>query len=405
MEIPRKRKKKKRKVSQRRQSRNPIITLLGLILIVLTAYNLYVHIYKNRTLTLTVASNYSSIIESNALVIRDEIVYNTSGSVKNSDIKVAVGTPLEATENYSNNTGYNLNALESEIKTLENILANYDEFEIKRKKITSEMMGNLYRELENGNLVNVNNWYSESFQNFNLTEDQLYDRLTRLKIHHDIITKQGKDIVTLNTGEIINGIDHYETVLSYDIVKDMGNDYFFSEESLKEFSEGKEGYKIVNNLSYVLRITMNTNDIYKAYEIGSPITIGIGDNTFKGTVESLNIDKDHTEITALFQEGFNSIKNIRSLPLTVINYETNAFEIPKTAILKKEDQDGVYIRSASGIVNFKAVQILSEKGSKSIVDAGTDGYITVKDKEIKTVESYDELLLNPKAVKEGELLN
>lgn len=40
-----------------------------------------------------------------------------------------------------------------------------------------------------------------------------------------------------------------------------------------------------------------------------------------------------------------------------------------------------------------------------MLDAGNDGFIKIKDKEIKTVEAYDEILLNPKAVQEGELLN
>lgn len=396
---------KKRRVSPKRQKRNPIFRIAGLVLAALLIYNLYIHFYKNRSATLTVPSTYSSIIDTTALIIRDEVVYNTTGAVKNNDQKVSVGTPMETNENYSNTTGYNIKALESEIKTLEELLVNYDENEISRKELTKENLDVLLREIDQNNLMNVNNWYSENFRNFNLTEDQIYDRLSRLKIHQDIITKQGKDVVTLNTGEIVNGIDYYESVLSYDIVNDIDNDFFFSEAALAKFPEKKEGYKVINNLNYILRLSVGNKDLYKSYEIGSPITIAIGDNSFKGIVKSLSIGKDFTQINAVFDEGFNHIKHDRSLKMSIINYETNAFEVSKSAILKKEDQDGVFVRDASGIVIFKPIQILSEKNNKYVLDAGNDGFIKIKDKEIKTVEAYDEILLNPKVVQEGELLN
>lgn len=76
--------------------------------------------------------------------------------------------------------------------------------------------------------------------------------------------------------------------------------------------------------------------MYKSYEIGSPITIAIGDNSFKGIVKSLSIGKDFTQINAVFDEGFNHIKHDRSLKMSIINYETNAFEVSKSAILKKK---------------------------------------------------------------------
>ena len=184
---------KKRRVSPKRQKRNPIFRIAGLVLAALLIYNLYIHFYKNRSATLTVPSTYSSIIDTTALIIRDEVVYNTTGAVKNNDQKVSVGTPMETNENYSNTTGYNIKALESEIKTLEELLVSYDENEISRKELTKENLDVLLREIDQNNLMNVNNWYSENFRNFNLTEDQIYDRLSRLKIHQDIITKQGKD--------------------------------------------------------------------------------------------------------------------------------------------------------------------------------------------------------------------
>lgn len=401
----RKLKEKRKRRSSKRSSRNPVLFLAGLIIIALFVYNLYIHFYKNRSVTLSLPSSYSSIIDTTALVLRDEVIYSKRGSVKNDGLKVSVGTPLETTENYSNTTGYDINALESKIKTLEDMLSKYDEYEISRKNLTDEDLEVLIRELDQNNFTNINSWYSENFRDFNLKEDQIYDRLARLKIQHDIITKQGKDIVTLNAGELINGIDYYENVLSYDIVNNIGNDFYFSDSSLEKFPEKKEGYKVVNNLNYILRLSVSNKDLYKSYEIGSPITISIGENTFKGTVKSLSIGKDFTQINAVFNEGFNHIKDVRSLKMSIVNYETNAFEVDKSAILKKEDQNGVYIRDASGVVVFKPIQILSDKKSKYVLDAGQDGFITIKDKEIKTIEPYDELLLNPKAVKEGELLN
>lgn len=396
--------RKKNKKSPRRKS-SLFKTILIIFTLLLLIYNLYIHFYRNRSMTLMNPSSYSSVIKGKALVIRDEVVYNTVGSVKNAGQKLSVGVPLETIQNYNNTTGYNLDSLQQEIKKLEDILDNYTEIKLKREEISEEKMNQLINEIDEKNYQFVHNWYDENFNHFSLTEDQIFDRLSRLKIQNDIITKQGKDVVALNAGVLVNGLDFYENILSYDTVANMDNDYFFSERSLSNLTDKKDGYKIINNLSYILRITIPTEKIYKAYEIGSSIIIEVGDNSYKGVVKSLTINESETIINGEFSEGFSSFEGIRALDLSVINYETDAYEIPKSAFISKEGQDGVLIRQASGVVAFMPVQILSNEGPKYIIDAGKNGYIKIKDKDIRTLESYNEVLLNPSATKEGELIN
>lgn len=348
---------------------------------------------------------YTLSVNGSAFVIRDEVVYNTTGFVENEGEKVSVNTPLLLNEDYKNYSGYNYKAIDSEIKTLEKVIENYDELSIEKEDIDANKLNQLYRELEDENYYNVQSWYSDNFLNFNMTENQIQERLSRLKMQRDLITKEGRELLTLNAGIIQNGIDYYENILSYDIVSDLEKDFYFSDQLAAEVEASKSGYKVINNLSYVLRITIPSSDLYKSYEIGSGIKVKINENTYEGIVESLSAHSDETIISAVFQDGFDSIKDIRTLNLELINYETSAYEIPKSAVIEKEAQNGVYILDNGSIVRFVPVEILKNQGSDYIIEAGKDHFITINDKTFETIKPYDEVLLNPRAVTEGDLIN
>ena len=142
----------------------------------------------------------------------------------------------------------------------------------------------------------------------------------------------------------------------------------------------------------------------KAYNINDKISIKINDKIIDGYVGEVKIDEGIYTLSAYFDTNFDIVKDNRFYNAKLINYETKAFKIPQKSIINKEGTKGVYIKSPSGIVEFRPVKVLSNKDKKVLVDSGIDGILKIKGKDQKTVESFDEIIKNPKRVKEGELI-
>ena len=164
------------------------------------------------------------------------------------------------------------------------------------------------------------------------------------------------------------------------------------------------GLKIINNHYYTLFFKIKNKEIKQPYEINSNINIKINDNILKGTVKDISLENDTFTIAAFFDTGIEKTKDTRFVKIKVVNYSSNSYEIPKKSLISKDDIEGVYIKEPSGVVIFKPVKILAKEKNKYIIDSGYNGKIEINDKEYSTIQSFDEIVKNPKKVKLGELI-
>jgi len=394
-----------RKNKKTQKTRRKFFMLLFFLLICILLRNTYVNLYKNRVYTVKSSSDYEKSIDTNALVIKDEYIYSTRGKIKtDEENRISINTDIGTIEEYINNTGLDLNILHKEIDDSNDYLENFNKYRYKRQKISKDNLLNIVSNIKNEDYESNNTWLEDNYKNFNYSLDEIYSYIQKMTITEEVISKQGQNLKSLNSGIVSTNIDGYEDIYNFYNLNNFSNDIFISDEIIDNNSH-KKGLKIINNTHYLLSFTVENEKLSHHYDMDSPIKIKFNDTYINGKVVGIKIDDKNTHISILCEENFELFKDLRFVKLELINFSTKTYEIPKKSIINKDDQDGVFVKEASGIIKFYPIEKLKEKDKSVLIYAGIDGKIKVNDKEVKTISAFSDVILNPSAVKEGDLIN
>lgn len=385
---------KKKRYSKSKKININILLLLFLFIFIMISRNFYVRFFKNSTIMLNNTSTYEHIVKSNALILRDEHIYSYKDIINlegNNDARVGVDTSLGSINNFTNRIGLDLkyindslskignkNEKTKEIIDVETIVEN-----IRNKDYSA--IGSISIDLGNGS-----NDYTEYLE-------EEYD------IYKSVLESNGKNIKTLSSGVVSTKVDGYE---------DIYNIYQMDLEQLNlnidsfdlNYKTTKNGMKVVNNNYYGMVFKVKKKDLIKSYELGGNIKIKKDNKVINGIIKDINLDKGIYTIAVQFDTNFELFSANRFYDVNVLNFSTESFKIPKKALINKEKTLGVYVKNPSGIVDFKPVNTLASDGDDVIIDYGNNGVIKVNGKEKNTIKPFDEIILNPKNVKLGELL-
>ncbi len=212
-------------------------------------------------------------------------------------------------------------------------------------------------------------------------------------------------VIMDTAGILIPYLDGYEGIFntknmlnySYDDLKT-----FYFDTSLNQF---RQGYKIVNNLKYYMNLTVDDVKLFSENEIGKKITVEIEDLEVIGKIELIKKTKNGTFLNISFQEDFDSLGKQRWINGKIILEKKEAFSLPESVLIHKDNQTGVMISNDASIAEFVPVEVLGKKDSKIILFAGKRGIITIKGKDVPSLSLYQRVLLNPERVAEGEFLD
>ena len=93
--------------------------------------------------------------------------------------------------------------------------------------------------------------------------------------------------------------------------------------------------------------------------------------------------------------------------MNIIKSKNYVYVVPSQAIAILENREGVYIKELNGIVRFRPIKILYQNELETFVDIGDNkGYIEVEDNVdlVKTITLFDEVILNPQNIEDGQIL-
>lgn len=223
------------------------------------------------------------------------------------------------------------------------------------------------------------------------------------------INKENKqDRQKSKAGLVSYSIDGYEEKyniknldnISYtDIIKDSKAYSSMNEENTREF-------KIVDNFEMHLLAAFEkkpSNDI----KIGDLKQLRWINNNiiFYGRVKRISDNSDGFLVDFLIRDKLDSIYKERFSDVDLIFSSHDAFKIPKGSVIEKGGYKGVLIRDIDGIIRFRRVYILGYDTGNAYVQRGDyDGKITIEDKIYKTLRPYDEIILKPESVREGDII-
>lgn len=408
--MKRKRRRKKFKIT-------PQIFILVLLVLVI-ARNVYSKQFKSKTLELNNIENYESTLKLKGPVIREEYLISY-GETINTDKevmdKISALSNIGSINGFKNNLDLNLEYANEQADKLNKI---EDVYHKKRQKedakddttedkdenesavtITSDY---IYEKVKNNELESLKNLKEIDYNNINKNREELNYLKNKYNVTSEVLSKNGENLKVSVSGVLINKVDGYEDVLNpYNI--DLEN-FEFKIPFDKDENKTIKGSKIVNNNFFYLYFKVPNSKLNKKFEIEDRIKIKIEKEYLNGEVTQLFDDGKNTKFLAKFDEGFELIEDNRFLEFKLVKDDEKGFLVPTSSLIEKKDLWGAYVKNPSGIVEFKAVKIISEDGKNSFVSIGKDGMITFGGKSYKTLTLYDEVLLHPKLVKDNELL-
>ncbi|MFW6009544.1 MAG: HlyD family efflux transporter periplasmic adaptor subunit [archaeon] len=154
----------------------------------------------------------------------------------------------------------------------------------------------------------------------------------------------------------------------------------------EKIKKGEPLYREINN-NYLFLAIKNSNKY--DYTKGEMININIDslNSNIKGRV--IKINNEENLILVRLNTFIDEWINKRKTSIKILEQEEKGFIIPKTAIIKHEDEKGVLIKKAyqdQKDLSFVSVDILLEKGNKLVVDGLTIGDYIAKNPKKQNYE-------------------
>ncbi|MGI6204175.1 MAG: HlyD family efflux transporter periplasmic adaptor subunit [Anaerovoracaceae bacterium] len=159
------------------------------------------------------------------------------------------------------------------------------------------------------------------------------------------------------------------------------------------FKKGEPIYKIYNNADWYLNIWVDDSKTSR-YEEGGSVTIEIGDEKIKGTIDKIIGEKNKWHIIIKTNRYWSGLGRYRVTDATIVTTDEEGLIIDNQCIAIKNKHEGVYVKTTTGDYKFTRVNVLASNDEQSLVSSGT--FTDENGRTVSTVEVYDEILKHPK---------
>lgn len=216
--------------------------------------------------------------------------------------------------------------------------------------------------------------------------------------------EKNSDILQTNKSGIISyKFDGNESKYSLDNISELTIDdiEYTENEYIDILNEGviKHGQpiaRIINNIKQYLAIVVEENEIMNFKENNSVI-IRDKNNQINAKVHNIYTKNDKNVVVFEISEQNIEINDTRVAEFDIIYKSIEGIKIPKSSIVKKDNVEGVYIVSETGSAKFIEIKGTSYENEEFIVI----DYYKNEIEGVKTIDIYDEIILEPKKVKNG----
>lgn len=175
----------------------------------------------------------------------------------------------------------------------------------------------------------------------------------------------------------------------------------------QQVEQGAKLFKLIDNFKWYLAVAFTDVDIWSTFEIGNRLNFSLDGKEIHGKLEMINVGESNGVAIVGFEQGLEGLYRNRFPDASLIYRKVRAHKLPVQTLVEKEgDKPGVYVKEINGIVKFKPVEVINRNEEYVFVNLGdTNGYLHFENEEpIKTVTMYDEVLINPSAIKEEQIL-
>lgn len=422
---------RKQRRLRRKKRRNLFVLSIFVLLVARSAYGILV---KNPKTVLPKAEEYRDVITAQAVLIMDENLVETNGDLRlESDMeegmRISKGHKIGVADIVSNIASLNeeLEEINRAISILEdrNQDPNIFQGDIESLEASQdELIREIQEKINNKDYSGLEELKAKIAHNDDKLEDVsrentlLAQSIRSLNDRKNIILEQmNKNKVNYysqDAGILSFEIDGYEKLY---IPREFEN-YTYDRLQIPEDYEAPlagggldrslNKFKIINNFDWYLAIKIENPKVLDAHEPGDRLYIKVEDidRELAGNIVAINKSNKKAVCVVRFNSYLMDYYRLRFPNVEIVLSRQDAYSIPAKSIFDNEGQKGVYIKEFNGIVKFKPVIILGQKGDITYVSKGDDkGQIKIKDDLLaNTISLYDEILLNPSSYTEGEIL-
>lgn len=215
------------------------------------------------------------------------------------------------------------------------------------------------------------------------------------------------------SGIVSYKIDGLEKAYSLDNIKEYTYDYLQEHSHMTnidintEVKENEALFKEIDNLSWNAALSINDYEKIKELHIGDSITLEVLNNQpLKGNIIAINRTANQGVIVASFNTMLADMYSKRIHEGKIIMERQKGYEIPKSAILSRDNITGVYVQEIKGLVKFVPIEILHENEHSYFISRGDrQGKIALGEKSYRTLTINDAIVINPKTVEDSSVLN
>ena len=164
--------------------------------------------------------------------------------------------------------------------------------------------------------------------------------------------------------------------------------------------KGEPLFKVIHNSKWYLVFYIDNKAGEKYYE-GRSVSIDVNNRTVPARVARVDVGKKTTKVALSCKEFYEGFADVRTLDTTVTAASAEGLVLKDSSIVKKGEQEGVFVKNKLGEHIFKPVLIKADDGERCVVYS--DIYVDENGNFVETIKTYDEIVTAPDEKEVAEL--
>ena len=245
--------------------------------------------------------------------------------------------------------------------------------------------------------------YYESIKNYSI--DKLLEMKDELLINKRSDAPSIRVSMSGIVSYFIDGLEDKYTNKNFDAIfeKDLLED---SKSYSINKAQSNDKFKIFDNFSMNLLAFSNNA---KLEDVGVNDVVLIewdltGTKTYARVLKKEKVDKTYKFLLNI-RERISELYKDRFSKMEIIFDEYKTFKLPKSALIDKGSEKGVYIKDIDNTIRYKRVLLVgSDRDNIYVMRTDDNGLMKYKKLKFRSIKYYDEVVVFPSTVKEGDIL-
>lgn len=245
--------------------------------------------------------------------------------------------------------------------------------------------------------------YYESIKNYSI--DKLLEMKDELLINKRSDAPSIRVSMSGIVSYFIDGLEDKYTNKNFDAIfeKDLLED---SKSYSINKAQSNDKFKIFDNFSMNI-LAFSNNEKLEDVGVNDVVLIEwdlTRTKTYARVLKKEKVDKTYKFLLNI-RERISELYKDRFSKMEIIFDEYKTFKLPKSALIDKGSEKGVYIKDIDNTIRYKRVLLVgSDRDNIYVMRTDDNGLMKYKKLKFRSIKYYDEVVVFPSTVKEGDIL-